>query len=213
MQYNYVLGQNIERVGLALEGNGRRQVQQQFLLFNFFFSFFFTSFSRTVVHSCLKFFFLPFYGAQWRRPHPWLGSVAVIIPHKQGLLYGKGSFFFFSHFISGARGRGKSREETRDWACELFHLVVQCALDNVCACMCACVYTHCVTNGSASLWIHLSSLSVAALMCWCVCMCARVWWMHVCVSLHWHIFKMKWKKKKQANKRLDLKLQVYNVWN
>lgn len=37
VQYNYVLGQNIERVGLALEGNGRRQVQQQFLLFSFSF--------------------------------------------------------------------------------------------------------------------------------------------------------------------------------
>lgn len=57
---------------------------------------------------------LPFNGAHRRWPHPWLGSVAVIIPHKQGLLHGKGSLFvFFFAFYFGGLGKGK-RVEGRD---------------------------------------------------------------------------------------------------
>lgn len=96
------------------------------------------------MHSCFN-ILLPFNGAHQRRPHPWLGSVAVIIPHKQGLLRGKGSlFFFFFAFLFW--GFGKGDKEQRGETClsleALPHLVVQCALDNVCVCVaCVCVCT------------------------------------------------------------------------
>lgn len=87
------------------------------------------------------YFFCPF-AVRW--PLPWLGSVAVIIPHKQGNFFsvGEGSFLspppFF--FLPSALGKGGAESREREGR-RLFHLAVRCALDNVCARLLAYVYT------------------------------------------------------------------------
>lgn len=135
-----------------------------FLLFYFFFS---------VFKNCCAlafYFFCPF---AVRRPLPWLGSVAVIIPHKQGTssLWGRVLFCPPCFFLPRALGKGgaESRERPGDSFISLYNVLL-----TMCVRLLACVYTHRVTNAV-----------LVGFICWCewvfelVCVSACVcisWW-------------------------------------
>lgn len=112
---------------------------------------FFFSFLRTVVHS-RSIFFCPF---AVRRPLPWLGSVAVIIPHKQGTssLWGRVHFCPPCFFLPWALGKGgaESRERQGDSFISLYNVLL-----TMCVRLLACVYTHRVTNAV-----------LVGFICWC----------------------------------------------
>lgn len=102
---------------------------------------FFSFFLRFKNCCALAFYFFCPFAVRW--PLPWLGSVAVIIPHKQGNFFSVGEGSFLSpppFFLPWALGKGgaesREREREGDSFISLYNVLL-----TMCVRVCLHVYT------------------------------------------------------------------------